>query len=197
MKTGLPVARVSVLLLAAACGGGNAQPAPSQPAATPTPSPEPAASVVPKPTAEGGTIIYHVPREEVADLTGRALFDVAFIPEGFIENPDVVVTELTFTLQKTKNVARSWKWEEDPSIRFSIEERPHGNLGLGGKSESVVIKNDIIGELVLTGPKERTPYPVLFLVWKDKANYYLRAQTGGPLTEEVVLRIAASVQAQY
>ncbi len=99
-------------------------------------------------------------------------------------------------MQKGKTVQRSWKWEADPSIRFAIEEHPHG-IGLAGENDSVVIKDDIIGELVLTGPKEGRPYPVLFLTWKDKTGFYLRAQTGGPLTEEVVLRIAASVQAQY
>jgi hypothetical protein len=57
MKTGLLVATVSVLLLvAAACGGGNARPTLTQPAVTPTPiaTAEPAASPTATPTPTAG-----------------------------------------------------------------------------------------------------------------------------------------------
>lgn len=128
-----------------------------------------------------------------SELAGYPVAVPQFIPAGFSRTDDNILVSRKLSETLPADVTQNWFFESDPSIGFTLVQDPE--LDGIGRSEPT----DIYGQ-----PAQRRLYPAdtsrpfssLALYWKDEQSAYsLWAVIDGPLTEEIVYKIAASVSA--
>ena len=143
--------------------------------------------------AREGENFWNLSSLEEAELTaGYPIASPAFLPAGFVPGDNIIVTQPSFaTLPRV--VQRFWHHKDDPAYNFSIMQTPLDS-GLGG-GEAVTI-NGVPGlrNLLPPEPPART-LPLLVLSWRNGGyTYYLHGFLGSHLTEETLLKIAASIR---
>ncbi len=135
--------------------------------------------------------------EEASRLVGYPVATPTFIPEGFLPG-DFELNQLGFPPQLggewgdgKRVVQRQWTWSGDREIHFLV-------IQFQGTEESVRGEpSDICGR---TGKREffeeGREHPLLVLHWWDgDIVYSVGNSLGDPLTEEILHKIACSVQA--
>ncbi len=134
----------------------------------------------------------------VEEASAVAGYEVAtpHLPSGFVRNEYISVIDFENS-NLLPIVHFRWTLEEDRSVWMVFYNAPD-NTGLleeeTGQASPVVI-GSAKGEKIVYGVEnEQRPYPLLALSWGDEQNaYVIYATLGGPLTEEAVMEIAATV----
>ncbi|MEE8370246.1 MAG: hypothetical protein V3S00_05705 [Dehalococcoidia bacterium] len=134
--------------------------------------------------------------EEAAEIAGYSIAVPGFLPADFVQTDTIMVNQKSFGEAAWKHVTQIWNWQGDPSVRFSLEQSPKP-FTLGGETEPIDINGVPGTRAALEAQPPGRPHPMLILSWTHgDFTYLLNAILGEPLTEEMVLRIAASVEAQ-
>jgi hypothetical protein len=95
-------------------------------------------------------------------------------------------------------LTQTWVWEKDESVRFELNQAPLvTELNLTQRGYELIDVDGVraLRRLTDAAPPDRLN-PSLRLYWLDeKYGYELTGTLAGPLTEEILLRILASVRA--
>jgi hypothetical protein len=135
--------------------------------------------------------------QEAAGIAGYTLAEPGFLPVGFVPTSQIHIIQPKAPRPDSprlpKYVTRSWTWEKDPSVGFLLTQDPKMS-GLGGGTATTI--NGVPGQQRLQGPNPPAMrHSFLNLFWRDgQFGYLLEATLSGPLTEDVVRQIAASVK---
>ena len=131
--------------------------------------------------------------EIASRVAGFTVFTPAYIPEGFNGGPFMVSKTVAGSPAKfdTTNIQQAYTWSEDLTIMFLQVQAPH-KFGIGGEPIEVC---GFPGESKLL-PADGDRPASLTLAWSDGERFYsLYGTLAGPVTGEVLHRIACSVGA--
>ncbi|HXG36627.1 MAG TPA: hypothetical protein VNL15_06640 [Dehalococcoidia bacterium] len=116
--------------------------------------------------------------EEATRLTGYPVATLDAPPEF----RRVVILVLPASSRLPARVSQVWAWESDPSVGFDLYQDP----GPGSPADGIPV--EINGH-----PGLRLESPGITLFWRDETfGYHLNVKLGGPLTEELAYKLAAS-----
>ena len=130
--------------------------------------------------------------QEAETIAGYPIASPGFLPPGVVPGKNILVNQPAFP-NLPKFVQRFWNSPGDPSVVLMLEQHP--GLGGLGNGEPTPI-NGISGEMELVPPSPPgRPLPMLKLFWREgEVSYVLTGTLNGPLTKEVLLKIASSVR---
>ena len=114
------------------------------------------------------------------------------MPAGFVPNENILVNQPVFsTLPRL--VQRFWHSQDDRTLSLNLTQNP--TLGGIGAWVPAMINGVPAERELLPAPPPDRPHPMLSLFWRDgEFGYVLSGNLAGPLTEETLLKIAASVR---
>ena len=129
--------------------------------------------------------------EEAECITGYPIAVPAWLPDGFVRSDNIFVNQPPFP-NSPRFVQQFWHDSGDPAYGFDLEQNP-GQIGLSGGEPAMI--NGIPGERSFHPADSNRPNPLLSLAWRvGEYTYFLTAFLHGPVTEEVLLKIAASLE---
>ena len=129
--------------------------------------------------------------EEAECITGYPISVPAWLPDGFVRSDNIFVNQPPFP-NSPRFVQQFWHNSGDPAYGFDLEQNP-GQIGLSGGDPAMI--NGIPGERKLLPARPPDTPTRLSLTWEDGGyTYFLAAFLHGPITEEVLLKIAASLE---
>ena len=133
--------------------------------------------------------------EEASRIAGYSVATPAFLPEGF-HRSDIAVSQLLFG-NWPRIVEQHWGWQEDSSICLVLIQDPKLEGVAGGEPAEVC---GVPGQRALLEADlgHGRPHPLLAFFWRDDdVAYVVNGTLAGPLTEEILLKIACSVRIEY
>ena len=147
---------------------------------------------VPESRRNWGTQFWTVSTLEEAEcITGYSIAYPAWLPDGFVRSEDISVVQPHFP-NLPRYVERHFSALGDPPYGFRMSQNPLEH-GLGNGEPFMI--NGVPGERELLPARPPDTSPLLSLAWRIGGyTYSLTAFLHGPITEEVLLKIAASVQ---
>jgi hypothetical protein len=152
----------------------------------------PASTSFPVPPDRGPNVTNVGSAEEASQIAGYRVVEPAFIPEGFEHSGQFALIVTQSPAGETNvNVMQTWISKDDRSIVFNFVQDPKLDGISGGGATEVA---GLPGQRVLTAARPYRDYPLLDLYWRvaDMA-YVVGGPLKGPLDEDVLRRIAASV----
>ena len=129
--------------------------------------------------------------EEAECITGYPISVPAWLPDGFVRSDNIFVNQPPFP-NSPRFVQQFWHDSGDPAYGFDLEQNP-GQIGLSGGEPAMI--NGIPGERSFHPADSNRPNPLLSLAWRvGEYTYFLTAFLHGPVTEEFLLEVAASLE---
>ena len=129
--------------------------------------------------------------EEAECITGYPIAVPAWLPDGFVRSENIFVNQPPFP-NSPRFVQQFWHDSGDAAYGFNLEQNP-GQIGLSGGDPATI--NGIPGERSFHPADSNRPNPLLSLAWRvGEYTYFLTAFLHGPVTEEVLLEVAASLE---
>jgi len=136
--------------------------------------------------------------EEASRLVGYQVATPTFIPEGFLPG-DFELNQLGFPPQLggewgdgKRVVQRQWTWSGDRKIRFLVMQFQGTEESVDGEPSEVCGRP---GKRQFFEAEKGREYPLVVLHWWDgEMVYSVSGLLGGPLTEEILHKIACSVE---
>ena len=130
--------------------------------------------------------------QEAACITGYPISVPTNLPDGFIRSESIVVGKRGSEHIEERSVWHSWYIPGDPPYGFRLEEHSLRISLLGGEP---AIINGIPGERRLRPEQPPEVPPLLTLLWEEGGHWYkIMGFLQGPITEEFLLEVAASLQ---
>lgn len=130
--------------------------------------------------------------QEAACITGYPISVPTNLPDGFIRSESIVVAKRGSEHIEERSVWHSWYIPGDPSYGFRLEEHSL-KIGLLGGEPAII--NGIPGERRLRPEQPPEFPPLLTLLWEEGGHWYkIMGFLQGPITEEFLLEVAASLQ---
>ena len=188
IKTLVGTLLATVLLLPLGC----AQEVQSTPKQSDTVPSSPSITATPVPTSE--------PRvwnpktiAEAEQITGYKIYTPSHIPAGFVPGSSIMTSTIGFGENAHKTVTRIWWLPDDHKTYFSLIQNP-GYFEIGG-GEPAEVNGKPGQRAFLQDPKEPDVPAELTLAWEQEGAFFaLTGSMKGPLDEQEVLKIAASLQ---
>ncbi len=130
--------------------------------------------------------------QEAECITGYPIAVPANLPEGFVRGEKITAGRRGSDHFEDRWVGQSWYIPGDTSYGFTLEQ--HSSKFSLGNGEPAVI-NGFPGERELLPERPPDLPPLLSLLWEEDGYWYsIYGFLGGPITEEFLLEVAASLE---
>ena len=131
--------------------------------------------------------------EEAECITGFVAAIPTNLPDGFIRGKNIIVYKRSTSHFEDRWVEHGWYVPGDPAYGFRLSQHTR-KFGLGNGEPAVI--NGVPGERLLEPGRATDFGPWLTLLWeKDGYWFTIFGVLHGPITEEYLLEVAASLQA--
>ncbi len=128
--------------------------------------------------------------EEVECITGYPIYTPTNLPDGFIRAEQILVSKRGSDHFENRWVEHGWYIPGDPGAGFRLQQHSRP-FGIDGESFTV---NGRLGERLLTHPQYELP-PLLSFLWEEDGYWFtIWGFLDGPITEEFLLEVAASLE---
>ena len=140
-----------------------------------------------------GTQVWNVTSFEEAECI--TVYPIALptnLPEGFIRGENIIVSKRGSDYFEDRFVEHGWGIPGDPAYGFRLEQHSRP-FGLGGGELAMI--NGIPGERHLRPARPPDFPPLLTLLWEEgEYTFAISGFLHGPVTEEFLLEVAASLE---
>ena len=128
--------------------------------------------------------------EEVECITGYPIYTPTNLPDGFIRAEQILVSKRGSDHFENRWVEHGWYIPGDPGAGFRLQQHSRP-FGIGGEPFTI---NGRLGERLLTHPQYELP-PLLSFLWEEDGYWFtIWGFLDGPITEEFLLEVAASLE---
>ncbi len=130
--------------------------------------------------------------EEAECITGYPIYVPTNLPDGFIRNDDIFAFTMGTEYFEARHVEIGWRLPGDPSYGFMLSQHSR-KFSLGNGEQAVI--NGIPGERYLRPAIPPEFPPLLVFLWEEDGYWFtISGFLGGPITEEFLLEVAASLE---
>ena len=155
----------------------------------PTSTPDPnRPEVIPGRFSEFWTVSSY---EEAECITGYPIYVPSNLPDGFIRNDNIFAVATGTEYFEDRYVELGWHLPGDPAYGFMLSQHSWP-FGIDGEPAMI---NGILGERYLRPAIPPDLPPLLVFFWEEDGYWFtISGFLGGPITEELLLEVAASLQ---
>ena len=130
--------------------------------------------------------------EEAECITGFVAAIPTNLPDGFIRGENIIVYKRSTSHFEDRWVEHGWYVPGDPAYGFRLSQHTR-KFGLGNSEPATI--NGIQGERHLRPARPPDFPPLLSFLWEEDGYWYtIDGFLHGPITEEFLLEVAASLQ---
>lgn len=128
--------------------------------------------------------------EEAECVTGFPIYVPANLPDGFMQNDSISVSKMGSASFESRFVEHGWHLPGDTVYGFRLSQHS-SEFGINGEP---AIINGALGERHLLPARPPDFPPLLTLLWKQDGYWFtVSGFLDGPITEEFLLKVAASL----
>ncbi len=128
--------------------------------------------------------------EEAECVTGFPIYVPANLPDGFMQNDSISVSKMGSASFESRFVEHGWHVPGDTVNGFRLSQHS-SEFGINGEP---AIINGALGERHLLPARPPDFPPLLTLLWKQDGYWFtVSGFLDGPITEEFLLKVAASL----
>ena len=129
--------------------------------------------------------------DEAECITGYPIYIPANLPDGFIRAEQIIVSKMGSDHFENRFVEHGWYIPGDPGYGFRLQQ--HSSKFSLGSGEPFTV-NGFPGEREASHPSSDLP-PLLSFLWEQEGYWFsISGFLHGPITEEFLLEVAASLE---